>query len=69
MLIARADLNMPGGEVLKRGTVVPPGAFTEPEPYVRMGKLWRIDDEALAFALEHLRSAEQPKAQAGGKRR
>lgn len=68
MLIARTDLNMPGGEVLKKGAVVPPGAFAEPEPYVRMGKLWRIDDEALAFAVEHLAKQGETKA-SGGKRR
>lgn len=70
MLIARADMVLGGGGRLKRGDVIPPGTLPEPEYQVRAGLVWHLPDEALAYALEHLRSADtQPKAQAGGKRR
>lgn len=70
MLIARTDILLGGGQTMKRGQVVPAGVFSEPEPLVRMGKLWRIDDEALAFALEHINAdgRQSTKAKASERR-
>lgn len=68
MLIARTDIHTGGGEVLKKGAVIPAGLFAEPEIQVRAGKLWKLDDEALAFAVEHLAKQGETKASGGKKR-
>lgn len=67
MHIARRDITLDEKRRIPKGAIVPPETFPQPEIQVRAGLLWHLDDEALGFAVEHLKQADAKSS--GGKKR